>query len=96
MAPAFRPLEAPAPAQVVWFMAGLGVIFVALLSPLDGLGDDYLFSAHMLQHFLIAFVAPPLLLLGTPGWLVRPLATLPVVGRGLRLLHIASDCLCFV
>jgi cytochrome c oxidase assembly factor CtaG len=84
--PRFRPLEAPAPAQVVWFMAGLGVIFVALLSPLDGLGDDYLFSAHMLQHFLIAFVAPPLLLLGTPGWLVQPLATLPVVGRGLRLL----------
>jgi len=82
-------LKAPEPLSVgktIWFLAGLGVIFVAFLSPLDALGDDYLFSAHMLQHFLIAFVAPPMLLLGTPAWLVRPLADMPVVGRALRLL----------
>jgi cytochrome c oxidase assembly factor CtaG len=84
--PRFRPSEPLPRAQVVWFMAGLGVIFVALLSPLDGLGDEYLFSAHMLQHFLIAFVAPPLLLLGTPAWLVRPLAAQTLIGRGLRFL----------
>ena len=86
----WRPrLKAPEPhsaGKTFWFLAGLGVIFVALLSPLDALGDDYLFSAHMLQHFLIAFVAPPMLLLGTPAWLVRPLADMPVVGRALRLL----------
>lgn len=82
--PRFRPAERLTPPQVIWFLAGLGVIFVALLSPLDGLGDDYLFSAHMLQHFLIAFVAPPMLLLGAPGWLVRPLFQLPGVGRVAR------------
>ena len=47
-------------------LAGL----VALVSPLDELGDEFLFSAHMVQHLLLMFVAPPLWLLGTPGWLV--------------------------
>jgi putative membrane protein len=84
--PRIRPPEPLSSGQAAWFLAGLGVIFVALTSPLDALGDDYLFSAHMLQHFLIAFLAPPMLLLGTPAWLVRPLAAMPVVGRALRLL----------
>ena len=60
-------------AQRLWFLSGVGVMFLALVSPLDALSDRYLFSAHMLQHFLIGFVAPPMLLLGTPGWLLRPL-----------------------
>lgn len=59
--------------QVVAFMLGMLVIFLALVSPLDELGDEYLFSAHMLQHLLITVVGPPLLLLGTPGWLIAPL-----------------------
>ena len=37
-----------------------------LVSPLDTLGDRYLFSAHMLQHLLLILVVPPLLLLGLP------------------------------
>ena len=70
-------------AQVAWFILGIFFIFLALVSPLDGLGDNYLFSAHMLQHSLLVFVVPPLLLAGTPAWLadalirprlVRPLA----------------------
>lgn len=36
-------------------------------------GDSYLFSAHMLEQSLVYMVAPPLLLLGTPEWLLRPL-----------------------
>lgn len=63
-------------AQVAWFVAGTLFIFLALVSPLDELGDNYLFSAHMLQHSLLVFVVPPLLLAGTPAWLadalVRP------------------------
>jgi len=47
-------------------LAGL----IALVSPLDELGDEYLFSAHMVQHLLLMFVTAPLWLLGTPGWLV--------------------------
>lgn len=59
--------------QVVAFVIGVLVIFFALVSPLDTLGDDYLFSAHMIQHMLITIVGPPLLLVGLPGWLVQPL-----------------------
>ena len=49
------------------------VIFVALLSPIHELSNSYLFSAHMVQHVLLTLVAPPLLVLGTPDWLIRPL-----------------------
>ena len=61
------------PRQVATFTAGVLVIFVALLSPIHELSDQYLFSAHMLQHVLLTLVAPPLLILGTPDWLIRPL-----------------------
>lgn len=60
--------------RFVTFYLGLGVLAFALLSPLDELGDAYLFSAHMVQHMLLVMVVPPLLLLGTPGWLIRPVA----------------------
>src|SRR6185437_11048446 len=59
--------------QTVAFVAGVAVLILALMSPLDILGDAYLFSAHMVQHMLIGVVAPPLLLLGTPGWMIEPL-----------------------
>jgi len=61
--------------QTVYFALGTAVLFVALTSPLDPLGDDYLFSAHMVQHLLLWLLAPPLWLLGLPGgWSVRMLA----------------------
>jgi putative membrane protein len=59
--------------QVVAFLPGVFIMFLALVSPLDELGDSYLFSAHMVQHLFITIVGPPLLLIGTPGWLLRPL-----------------------
>jgi cytochrome c oxidase assembly factor CtaG len=59
--------------QVITFVAGMLIIFLAIASPLDELGDEYLFSAHMVQHILITVVGPPMLLLGTPGWLIHPL-----------------------
>ena len=61
------------PRQVATFTLGVLVVFVSLLSPLHVLADQYLFSAHMLQHVLLTLVAPPLLVLGTPDWLIRPL-----------------------
>jgi cytochrome c oxidase assembly factor CtaG len=65
--------DPPARLQVTAFFAGLLVAAFALLSPLDVIGDRYLFSAHMVQHMLLTVAVPPLLLLGTPGWLLRPL-----------------------
>lgn len=55
------------------FYLGCLAMFLALTSPLDELGDEFLLSAHMVQHMLLAFVAAPLWLLGTPGWLVKVL-----------------------
>lgn len=77
--------------QLACFVAALGVLVLALLSPLDAL-SDVLFSAHMAQHELLMLLAAPLFVLGVP---YRALTTaLParvrpsVVGvlRGQRLL----------
>lgn len=48
--------------QAVWW-AGLALMAIALISPVDGLGDELL-AAHMAQHLLIADLAVPLLLAG--------------------------------
>lgn len=67
--------------RVAAFLVGVATLFLALGTPLDTLSDHYLFSVHMVQHLLLTFVMPPLLLLGTPGWLLRPLLRSPLVGR---------------
>lgn len=64
--------------QVTFFVLGLGALLLAVGWPLHQIGERYLFSAHMLQHMIIGYVAAPLLLLGTPGWMIRAL-----IGRGL-------------
>lgn len=61
--------------HVASFVGALLVLFVALNGPLHNLSDTYLFSAHMAQHLLLTLVFPPLLLYGTPAWVVRPLLT---------------------
>src|SRR3970040_2589595 len=61
--------------RVPAFGSGLLVIFLALNGPLHDLSDAYLFSAHMAQHLLLTLLFPPLLLYGTPAWVVRPLLT---------------------
>jgi putative membrane protein len=72
------------PGRIVSFLAGLAVMFGSLTGPLHDLSDYYLFSAHMIQHLLLAFAVPPLLLHGTPrwlaDWLLRP-AGLRRIGR---------------
>jgi len=59
--------------QVIFFYLGVLVIFFALVSPLDAIGDRYLFSVHMVQHLFLTMVGAPLLLIGTPGVLLKPL-----------------------
>ncbi len=51
--------------RAVSFFAGLLSLWIALASPIDAL-DDFLLSAHMLQHFILMSVAPPLVVLGVP------------------------------
>jgi putative membrane protein len=49
-----------------YFLAGVLLLLLDLVSPIDTLADQYLLSAHVVQHFLLGLVIPPLLLLGTP------------------------------
>jgi len=53
------------------FVSGLVVMLIALATPLDTIGDQYLFTVHMLQHLLLTLVVAPLLLGGSPAWLLR-------------------------
>jgi len=64
--------------QRVSFFAGLGVIFLALQSPLDPL-SDHLFLAHQVQHLVLRMIGPPLILLGAP--LTPLLRGLPTAAR---------------
>jgi cytochrome c oxidase assembly factor CtaG len=57
--------------RAVAFVAGLLVMLVALVSPVDRLADLYLFSAHMLQHMLLILLAAPLLVVGVPPEVYR-------------------------
>ena len=47
------------------FLLGLTTFFLAVASPLDAFAN-LLLQIHMLQHFLLMMVAPPLLWLGLP------------------------------
>ncbi|MFI5272250.1 MAG: cytochrome c oxidase assembly protein [Ktedonobacterales bacterium] len=82
-------------ARVAAFATGFALLALALVSPLHALGMSYLLTAHMVQHMLLTVVAPPLLLLGLPGWMLAPVfrvswvlrvarwLTFPVVAYGL-------------
>ena len=51
--------------QVVGFISGTGVMWLALASPIDAMSEA-LFSAHMVQHLLLLVVAAPLMVIGAP------------------------------
>ncbi|HET7369680.1 MAG TPA: cytochrome c oxidase assembly protein [Gammaproteobacteria bacterium] len=53
------------PARAAAFLAGIGILLIALESPLDPLADA-LFSMHMVQHLLLLLIVPPLLVSGRP------------------------------
>jgi putative membrane protein len=59
--------------RIVSFGAGLLLLVVALVTPIDSIGEERLFSVHMLQHLLIGDLGPLLIVLGLSGPLLRPL-----------------------
>jgi putative membrane protein len=52
-------------AEAMAFLAGLGVVAIALVSPIDGAAHRSLW-VHMVQHVLLISVAAPLLAVGLP------------------------------
>jgi putative membrane protein len=63
------------------FHAALVIMFLSLNGPLHDLSDAYLFSAHMVQHLVLAFVVAPMLLLGVTGDMLRPLISRPRIRK---------------
>jgi putative membrane protein len=68
------------------FALGILVLVLALESPLDPLGDDYLFSAHMAQHLLLILIVPPLLVLAIPEQTTHRWLRVPLVAKAERVL----------
>jgi putative membrane protein len=70
----FRKRIAPGAAfptgRVILFYSGLIITYLAVGSPLDQIGEQFLFSAHMIQHMLLIYFSPTLFILGTPTWLI--------------------------
>jgi len=76
------------------FLCGTLALFVAVASPLDTFSESLLFM-HMVQHYVLMSIAPPLIVLGAPvvpmlrglpRWLVRVLRPLFVS----RIFHVAG------
>ncbi|TML62876.1 MAG: cytochrome c oxidase assembly protein [Actinobacteria bacterium] len=67
--------------RVLLFAVGLALVVLPLVSPLDGVADRYLLSAHMLQHVLIADAGPALLVVALRGPLAFFLLPAPVLRR---------------
>jgi putative membrane protein len=76
---AHAPLHRPTTFQSIVFPLALVVMFFALNGPVHDISDYYLFTGHMVQHLVLTIVVPPLLLLGTPGWMLRPALRIPAV-----------------
>src|SRR3954470_23145010 len=70
----------PFPRANAWQLySALTIFYVAVGSPLDQIGERFLFSAHMLQHQLLIYPAAALFLLGLPHWMIDPALSKPAV-----------------
>jgi len=78
-APASKPIVTRR--QIMWFVAGLVVLLLVETWPIHDIGEQSLFTFHMVEHLALALLIPPALLLGIPAWLLRLVVrpVLPVV-----------------
>ena len=67
--------------QVTCWSLGVFATWLASDWPIHDIAERYNYSIHMVQHLTFAMVVAPLLLLGTPAWLLRWVLSPP------RLLH---------
>lgn len=84
---------APYPRSKAWaFYCALVLFYLAVGSPLDQVAERFLLSAHMVQHLLIMYPVPLLMLVGTPSWMVDPVLCAPALRAPLRLLFSPLTC----
>jgi putative membrane protein len=67
--------------RIALFTLGIALLVLAVASPIATIGEEELFSFHMVQHLLIGDLAPLCLLAGLTGPLLRPILALPGVMR---------------
>jgi putative membrane protein len=67
--------------RIALFSLGIALLLLAVASPIAEVGEEELFSFHMVQHLLLGDLAPLCLLAGLTGPLIRPLLALPGVFR---------------
>ena len=80
-----QPYSLTAVWRLIFYLSGIFVIGIALLSPIDVLGGQ-LFFMHMIQHLLLIMIAPALLLIANPMAVTlwgMPTKVRKPVGKGL-------------
>jgi putative membrane protein len=72
--------KAVAPGQAVLtrtnkvaFVGAIVLLWASSDWPLHDISEEYLYSAHMVQHMSLSYFVPPLALMATPTWLARVL-----------------------
>jgi len=80
LAPRFAPdpSQPTSRLQRISFLCAMGAMWVAVGWPIHEAAERYLYTAHMIQHLMLALVVAPLLLIAIPGWFMRAL-----LGRGI-------------
>jgi cytochrome c oxidase assembly factor CtaG len=73
--------------RILLFSLGIALLLLAFASPVAAIGEEELFSFHMVQHVVIGDLAPLCLLAGLTGPILRPLLALPPVERLRVLAH---------
>ena len=92
---AVQPGERPASrGQITAFSFGVLTILLAASWPMHDLAEHDLLSVHMVQHLLLSLVAPPLLIAGTPPWLLRRVLAPRPFAWAMR--HLARPVVAFV
>ena len=59
--------------NLVCFVGAIAMLWIASDWPMHDVGEQYLYSAHMIQHMALSYFMPPLALMATPTWLARTL-----------------------
>ena len=57
--------------QIASFSLGAFTLLFGSTWPIHDVAEGYMYSAHMVQHLLYTLIAAPLLLMGTPAWMMR-------------------------
>jgi putative membrane protein len=83
----------PFPRTHAWqFYSALVIFYLSVGSPLDQIGERFLFSVHMLQHMLLIYPAAVLFLRGIPSWMIDPVLGRPLVRGTARVFTTPLAC----